>query len=705
MSNPIVYKDPKQPVAARVEDLLARMTVEEKVGQMCQHDGRDQLAKYFHEQHNGSFLQILGDDTKQAVELARGSRLGIPVLLAVDAIHGHSFWPGATIFPTQLGISCSWNPEIIEKMGEVTAREMRHTGVAWTFAPVLCIARDLRWGRIGETFGEDPLLIGDFACAMIHGLQGDDLADPDKVLACAKHYAGYSETQGGRDASESDCSRRKLRSYFLPPFERAVQAKVGSFMTGYQSTEGVPMTANKWALRTVLRDEWKSDAMLVTDWDTVRSLVETQKICADFKAAAKLAVECGNDMIMTTTEFFQGCLDALADGSLEMRYVDEAVRRILTVKFKLGLFEDDRMADPGAAQVGTAPDRMHALRAAQESLVLLENDGLLPLGDMAGKKILVVGRNADDPIVQCGDWSLGTGQANAPRQHPRECTITPLDALKTAYPGQVTYRRNGDGPFFDADLIVAVVGDSPEYWGEWRSTATLELQDGQNEMLAKVAASGKPFVLVLLASKPQILPELPRRLANAVIAQFSPGMLGGQALVDALQGAVNPGGRLTVSMPRHIGQSPVNYMQLRGQHGATYADMPQQPLYVFGEGKSYTAFAYEAAELDRKQYGADDVLELKVRVRNTGARDGVEVVQAYVSDLVTSVTWVDEELKGYARLAIPAGETRTATIRIQAASCSLVDADGVRKVEPGEFELRIGPDSRTFRHKLRFEIR
>ena len=706
MAEYVLYRDPKQSVAARVEDLLSRMTVEEKVGQLAQHDGRDRLEQFLKEQHNGSFLQILGEDAGRAIELARKTRLGIPLLLGIDAIHGHSFWPGATIFPTQLGMACTWDREVIEKMGEITAREMRWTGVCWTFAPVLCIARDPRWGRVGETFGEDPTLIGDFACAMIHGLQGDDLSDPDRVLACAKHYVGYSETQGGRDASEGDTSHRKLRSYFLPPFERAARTGVGSFMTGYQSTEGVPMTVNRWALRTVLRDEWGYEGFLVTDWCTVSNLVVRQKICADYKEAAARAVTCGNDLIMATCEFYQGCLDALADGSLELKYVDEAVRRLLTVKFKLGLFEDDRMPDleRARARTGTPEHRAWALRAARESLVLLENRGLLPLGDLTGRKILVVGRNADDPLVQCGDWSLGTGQANGGGQHPRACTVTPVDALKEAFPGQVEYRPHGEGPLFDADLIVAVVGDNPAYWGEFRSTATLELPDGQNELLQKVAESGRPYVVVLLASKPLILPELIRRDAGAVILQFSPGMLGGQALVEALTGKLNPSGRLTISFPRHAGQLPVYYMQVRGQHGERYADLSQSPVYAFGEGRSYTTFAYEQVELDREVYGMADTLKLEVTVRNTGERDGVEVVQAYVSDLVTSVTWVDEELKGYARLEIPAGETRTARIEIPAAACSLVDAEGVRVVEPGEFELRVGPSSRSFARVLRFRI-
>ena len=696
MSESMLYKDPSQPIEARVEDLLKRMTLEEKVGQMVQLDGRVELERFFKEQHPGSFLQILGNDCRPAIELARSSRLGIPVLLGVDAIHGHSFWPGSTIFPTQLGISSSWDVEVIREMGRITAAEMRYTGVAWTFAPVLCITRDLRWGRVGETFGEDPLLIGRFALAMIRGLQGTDMSDPDHVLACAKHYTGYSETQGGRDASEADISMRKLRSYFLPPFEQAARNGVGSFMTGYQSMEGVPMTANRKLLREVLKDEWGFEGLLVTDWNTVGQLVRGQKICPDFKHAAKTAVEAGNDLIMSTPEFYQGCLDAVHEGMLDEKLIDDAVRRILRVKFKLGLFEDDRYPDPEKAnrRAGTPEHRAWALRAAREGLVLLKNNGILPLNGV--RKIAVIGPNADNPVNQCGDWSLGTGQANQKAQHPRSCTVTPLDALRQKF--EVVDPS-------EAELIVAVVGDRPDFWGEWKSTATLELQDGQNELLLKLAEGEKPFVTVMISSKPLLLPEMVREKSAAIIQQFSPGMLGGQALAEALTGELNPSGRLTVSIPYHVGQQPIHYLQVRGQHGDKYADMTQRPCWEFGYGLSYTTIEYVDAKLADDTCGIRDTLKCRVTLRNTGDRDGIEIVQAYVSDLVTSATWVDQELKEYARVEIPAGESREIELEIPAAACSIVNAKGERVVEPGEFELRIGKSSLDIQARLKFSIR
>ncbi len=708
MTSGLPYRDPTRTIDERIDDLLGRMTIEEKIGQMLQLDGRVNLEEEFKEKHPGSFLQILGEDVIRATHLARESRLGIPLLFGVDAIHGHSFWPGATIFPTQLGMACSWNETLMEEAAAITAREMRNTGPAWTFSPVLCLTHDLRWGRVGETFGEDPYLIGRFAAAMIRGYQGDDLSLPDKVVACAKHYAGYSETQGGRDASEADLSQRKLRSYFLPPFEQAARAGVCTYMTGYQSMEGLPSTANRWLLREVLKDEWGFDGFLVTDWNNVGSMVRSQKICADFREAAALAIECGNDLIMATPEFYHGALDALDAGLVSEELVDDAVRRILRIKFRLGLFEDDRMPDLEAIEVGRTEDRNVALQAARESIVLLKNDKLLPLNESKLKKIAVLGPNTDDTIAQLGDWSAGTGQANAEKVkcHPRETVVTLLDGLRERFAGELVYER-GCGILEpeldkipaavkaaeDADVAVVVVGDCRQLWGEWQSTATLELQGGQIELLDAIAETRTPMIVALVHSKPAVLPQSALEAA-AIVELFSPGMLGGQAFAEILMGDVNPSGRLTISVPYHVGQQPVFYSQVRGQHGNQYADMTQQPAFAFGEGLSYTSFEYGELTLEEEVLQQDDSLRATVAVTNTGDCAGVEVVQAYVSDLVTSATWVDKELKAFERVSIPAGETKVVRIAIPINQCSLVNARGERVVEPGEFELLVGKSSR-----------
>jgi len=340
-----LYLDPEASTEARVEDLLSRMTLPEKVGQMLQLDGRQDLAEAVGSRLAGSILHPPPTRTVEAIELARRTRLGIPLLIADDCIHGHSFWPGATIFPTQLAMACTWDPDLVHDVARAAATEVAATGIHWTFSPVLCITRDLRWGRVDETFGEDPFLIGELASAMVRGYQGDGLDDHTAILATAKHFAGYSETQGGRDASESDISHRKLRSWFLPPFERVAREGCRTFMLGYQSMDGVPITLNRWLLNDVLKQEWGFTGTLVTDWDNVGRMVWEQRVCADLVDAAAQAVRAGNDLVMTTPGFFEGAQAAVEQGRIAEKEIDAAVRRILRLKFELGLFENPRAPD------------------------------------------------------------------------------------------------------------------------------------------------------------------------------------------------------------------------------------------------------------------------------------------------------------------------------------------------------------------------
>ncbi|WP_226996811.1 glycoside hydrolase family 3 protein [Tessaracoccus aquimaris] len=374
------YLDASRPAAERVADLLSRMTVEEKVGQMMQLDARDDLDQLVLERHVGSILHTSPERVLRAHELTGRTRLRIPLLVGEDCIHGHSFWEGATIFPTQLGMAASWSPELVERVARVTAVEVAATGIHWTFSPVLCITRDLRWGRVDETFGEDPFLIGELASAMVRGYQGDGLADERAILATAKHFAGYSETQGGRDASEADLSRRKLRSWFLPPFERVAREGTGTFMLGYQSTDGVPITVNDWLLTDVLRGEWGYTGMLITDWDNVGRMVWEQQVQPDYAHASAAAVKAGNDMIMTTPGFYQGALDAIDQGLLRESDLDRAVARVLRVKFDLGLFENPRRPDAEriAAEIATPEHEAVNVEVTRRSIVLLSNDGVLP---------------------------------------------------------------------------------------------------------------------------------------------------------------------------------------------------------------------------------------------------------------------------------------------------------------------------------------
>jgi beta-glucosidase len=716
------YRDASLSVDERVEDLLARMTLAEKAGQMLQLDARQDVKEAVAGKFAGSILHASPERMLEAIDLAARTRLGIPLIAAEDCIHGHGFWPGATVFPIQLAMAASWDADLVERAARVTAIEASATGIHWTFSPVLCITRDLRWGRVDETFGEDPHLIGELGAAMIRGYQAEG------ILATAKHFAGYSETQGGRDASEADLSPRKLRSWFLPPFERAAREGCKVFMLGYQSIDGVPITANKWLLNDVLKDEWGFTGTLVTDWDNVGRMVWEQQVCADIAEAAAVAVKAGNDIVMTTPDFFEGAQEAVARGLLTEAEIDAAVRRILRLKFEFGLFEDPRApsAERQAAVIGHADHAALNLEVARRSLVLLKNDGTLPLKN--AKTVAIVGPNADDPRSQLGDWAGNSGQIDwMPQGHPRETIETVLDGFRALAPEDwtITTARGAEiqrlvpdplGEFFPdgqprppvaesapadpaliakaADHVVAVVGDTVELTGESRSTATLELQGGQLALLEALAATGTPLVVVLLNGKPAALP--PSVLdAAAIVQAFNPGMRGGRALAELLLGHIEPSGRMPLSAARHVGQQPVYYNQLRGQHGERYADLTQDPLFAFGEGLSYTTITYSDLVVEQPELAASGTLKATIKVTNGGTRPARETVQAYISDLVTSVTWAERELKAYRQVELEPGQSVTVTLEIPVSDCTLVTADGRRVVEAGDFDLLVGPSSRT----------
>lgn len=762
------YKNPDLPVEDRIADLLGRMTLEEKVGQMMQLDARSgELEDLIVNRHVGSILHTSPEDLPRAVDLVNTkTRLNIPLVIGDDCIHGYSFWPGATIFPEQLGMAVSWDPEKIEAAGRVTAEEVSCTGVHWTFSPVLCIARDTRWGRVGETFGEDPYLIGELASSIVKGYQGGAKAgEPlakDAILACAKHFAGYSETQGGRDASEADLSHRKLESWFLPPFERVAKEGCGTFMLGYESIEGVPVTFNKWLLSDKLRGAWNYQGTLITDWDNVGRSVWEQKIKPDYVHAAADAVKAGNDLVMTTPQFYEGAIEAVKTGLLEESLIDAAVSRILALKFRLGLFEDPRLpdADRIKAVIGSEAHRNVNIDLTRESVALLANNGALPFNAKAAKRIAVVGPLADDAQTQLGDWAGNSGQVNwMPEGHPRNMITTVLDGFKqlAGDNAEVTYARGAnivdlvpdpEGEFYpdgqprphvaipaavdqklideavaqarESDLVVAVVGDVVQLIGEGCSTATLDLQGGQNAMLdalGQVAKeTGKPLVVVLISSKPQILPasvigEMPTAanvradgsvigrgagaLASALLWAPSPGMEGGRAIAEIILGITEPSGRLPITFPRHVGQLPVYYNQIRGQHGNRYADLTQDPAFAFGEGLSYTTFVYGEPEITNgPTFGEEDTMHARIELTNTGSRPGTEVVQAYISDVVTSYSWTDRELKAFKRVTLQPGESMTVEFDIPVSACTIVDPQAERIVEPGEFELLLGHSSR-----------
>ena len=694
-------------IKARVEELLARMTLEEKAAQMIQVPypfvGREESLRWAR-LGAGSFLHVLGDEAREVQQTAiRESRLGIPVIFGIDAIHGHGLNDHATIFPTQLAAACSWNPELVRTMGEVTAREVATDGLHWTFSPVLCLGRDTRWGRVNETFGEDPYLAGVMGAAIIRGYQGEDMGDDEHILACAKHYIGYGEAVGARDSCDTEMTYRKLREVFLPPFRAAVEAGVGSIMTAYGSIDGTPFTIDPVSLKDILRGELGFDGFVVTDWDNVNSLVRRQHVCETPEEASVLAANAGNDMIMTSTEFYQAVLNAVRDGQVKEAVLDDAVRHILTVKFRMNLFEKPEKTGR-AGCFGCEEHLLQAKEAADRSLVLLKNDGILPLKGV--KKVAVIGPNADDIRAQYGDWTYFTH----PRLNLEHKPVRPyatvregMEALCAERGVECVYHRGCsvlEGEYEDiagavdcakdADAIVLVVGDVIPQIGEEKDRAVLELSGRQMELFDSLRALGVPVITVLVASKPLALGRAATD-ADAFICAFNGGMFGGEAVARAVFGVINPSGRLPISFPRASGQVPVYYNSLPGWHcqaGKGYCDLPDTPLYAFGEGMGYSRFAYSDFAFDKESFRA------RIKVTNAGEIAGTETVQVYFNDVVSSVITPSKQLIAFRQLTLDPGESAVVEFALTREDFSLINRKEERVTEPGEFELMIGHSSR-----------
>lgn len=759
------YQDSKAPVEERVADLLGRMTIEEKVGQMMQLPAnRPGMMDLLEQQHIGSYLHCTGSMMRELQERAEKTRLGIPLIFGIDAIHGHCFEPDGTVFPTQLATACSWDRATAHTMGAVTAREVRACGLHWTFSPVLCVGRDPRWGRVDETFGEDPWLVGELGADLIAGYQGlplptrpgvpgahtegpPDFAREDAILACAKHYAAYGESTGGRDAYEAEVSRRKMLSLFLPPFEKVVRRSgCATLMAGYQTIDGLPCSANPWLLREVPKDGWAMDGFIVTDWNNVGSLHDKQHVAESTKEAAYLAIVAGNDMIMSTPEFYADALELLEEGRIDPAMIDDSVTRILRAKFRLGLFDAMRHADHDRRThvVGAEDHHEAALEAARRTPVLLKNDAfagapVLPIDPTRTRRVLLTGPNADDVVAQLGDWSFGSMQAGASDEGFHRAQTTTLragisaraqaDGVTVEYlPGVPDVGRLPGDPIpaeaqdivdppltagereeidravsaaEHADLLVAVVGDTLKQHGEFHDRGLLSPGRGQEALVEELSRTGKPLVVVFLASKPLAIRGVKDR-SHAILCAFNPGEAGGRAVAEILFGDVNPSGKLPISFPVHEGQLPVYYNKYEGWHARNdgsmggaerYIDLPEEPLFAFGEGMSYTTFEYSNLVVDTPTLDRSD-LRVRVTVANTGQRDGTEVVQLYVRDLVSSVTRPVKELRGFERVTIPAGTSAEVGLTVAFDELGLVDQDLVRRVEAGEFEVMVGPSSK-----------
>lgn len=732
------YKNTKLSIDARVEDLLTRMTLEEKVGQLIQLPGNSLATPEACQAGRlGSVLSVVGADTLPFQEAALQSRLGIPLVFGIDAVHGHTMWHEAAVFPSQLGLSCAWDTQLCEQVARVTAKEMAYNGVHWTFSPILCLPRDLRWGRVGETFGEDALLIERLGVAMIRGYQGERLDAKDSVAACAKHYVGYGDSDGGRDASDSWHSLRTLRSVFLPPFEAAAKAGCATFMSAYHCIDGTPLVFNRQLLTTVLRDEWSWEGLMVTDWDIVGRMHKDRKICASTAESAARALRAGNDLIMTSPSFYEDTLANLAAGTVAHAAVDEACRRVLRLKFKLGLFENPRLADreQSALACKDPAHRELALESARKSLVLLKNRGVLPLKKAEACTLAVIGPNADDWLAMTGDWALSAGQNQGERDvYPDKHIVTVLEGLRRAvgskitlkhalgcgieaiawdgYPPKWTRLPAGDGLreampekiaaavtlANQADQVVLVLGDHIHtYAGESKSTATLTLPEGQLELFNALLQTGKPLIVVLATTKPLAIPEIAAK-ADAILLAHSPGMEGGTAIAEALFGEFNPSGRLTLSWPHHVGQTPVRYDQACGAHQAGYPDLPGaglEALYPFGFGLSYSSVKYRNLKIENPCLAEGETLRASVSVRNTGNRATTETVQVYLNDNYTSVSWPRRKLKTWQKVQLEGGEEKRLLIELPFEALALYNEEGLPVVELGGFELEVGGSSRT----------
>ncbi len=704
---------------AFVDALLARMTIAEKVGQLVQgRGGADETGPAAAGTNEaavragavGSFLGITGAERTcalQRVAVERG-RLGIPLLFAYDVVHGLR-----TIFPMPLAEAASWNLDAIERAARIAAIEATAAGVHWTYAPMVDVTRDPRWGRIVEGAGEDPWLGARIAAARVRGFQGDDAASDDTLLATAKHFVAYGAATGGRDYDMADLSERTLRSVYLPPFEAAVEAGVASVMVAFNAVNGVPAHGNRELLTGVLRDELGFDGSIVSDYDGVRELI-VHGVAADAEDAAAIAFDAGVDIDMVSGLYADGLPRALADGRTDAAAIDIAVARVLRMKYRLGLFDDPyRYCDTLRERARTLKPahRRAARELATESLVLLQNrNDLLPL-DLEGRRIALIGPLADAARPMLGGWSMA-GRADE--------TVSILEGLRAALPDSATLTHvvGGDVRGDDtsgiptaveaarnSDVVVLVVGETPDMSSEANNRTSLDLPGVQDELARAVVRTGTPTVAVLVNGRPLGLEWLDRH-AGAVLEAWFPGSEAGHAVADVLTGAVNPSGKLPVTVPRNVGQIPIHYAALRSgrpwtdgqRYVVRYIDSPASPLYPFGHGLSYTSFAYDELRLDTAVLEPGGSIEVSARIANTGARVGTEIVQLYVADPVATIARPVRELRGFERVTLAPGESRRVRFELRAEDLAYPvlawpERDPVRIAEAGDFTVHVSPSS------------
>jgi beta-glucosidase len=730
-----LYLDPLQPTEKRIDDLMKRMTLEDKVYQMNQFVGLDHMkqgnpdddkenndaqgfyktlsvndvSKMCEEGKIGSFLHVLtAKEANYLQELALKSPLKIPVLIGIDAIHGNALVSGTTVYPSPIGLASTWDDDFLYSIGKQTAKEMRATGSHWTFTPNIDILRDPRWGRVGETLGEDPFMVGNMGAAMIHGFQQGDFTGTQKVIACAKHLIGGGESINGLNAAPADISMRTLREVHLPPYKKAIDAGLYSIMAAHNEINGVPSHMSKWLMTNVLRNEWNFKGFYVSDWLDIERIDKLHHVAQDMKEASFLSVDAGMDMHMHGPEFTDAIIASVKEGKLSINRVNDACRKILTAKFKLGLFEN-RFVDleKKGELLFTEEHKATALESARKGIILLKNNGILPLPETTSKKkIFVTGPNANNQSI-LGDWHA---------VQPDENVITIYEGIKAL--GETKgYAVN----FFDsgenirkiqsfkiqeaaekaknADYAIVVVGDnSMRYkWkdktaGENMGRAHLDLFGKQLELVQAIKKTGTPVIIVLVNGKPISEPWLEKNIP-AILESWEPGNLGGQAVAEILFGDVNPSGKLPLTVARSVGQLRMIYNHKPSAYFHKYADEKKTPLYPFGFGLSYTKYSYNAPKMSSKTFKQNQAITVTVEVTNSGEIDGEEIVQLYIRDKVSSATRPVKELKGYQRVALKAGETKTVSFTIDAESLAFYDINMAYCVEPGEFMIMTGSSS------------
>lgn len=712
-------QDKNTEIENKVETLLHKMTLEEKLGQMNQLSPWDfeDLAKRVRKGEVGSILNVVNPEEVNKIQkiAVEESRLGIPLIVSRDVIHGYK-----TIFPIPLGQAATFNPEVVKEGARVAAIEASADGIRWTFAPMIDVARDPRWGRIAESCGEDPYLNAVMGTAMIKGYQGDSLNDPTAIAACAKHFVAYGAAEGGRDYNSTFIPERVLRNVYLPPFKAAADAGCATFMTSFNDNNGVPSTANSFVLKDVLRKEWKYDGMVVTDWASALEMVN-HGFCTDGKDAAEKSVNAGVDMEMVSETFIQNLKQSIAENKVSIETIDNAVRNILRLKFRLGLFDNPYVVTPQTVKYAEK-HLQTAKTAAEQSVILLKNENqTLPFTDKI-KTLAVIGPMADAPYEQMGTWVF---------DGEKEHTQTPLTAIKKMYGDKVKilfekgldYSRDKNTAGIaravnaarQADAVVVFVGEESILSGEAHSLANLNLQGAQSQLIKELAATGKPVVTVVMAGRQLVIAD-EVKVSDAMLYSFHPGTMGGPAIADILFGKVNPSGKTPVTFPRMSGQVPIYYAQHKTGRPANptemlideipveagqtsvgcrsfYLDAGNSPLFPFGYGLSYTTFEYSNLSLASDKLTAQDTLSISFTLKNTGKYDGTEVVQLYVQDKVGSVTRPVKELKRFQRVTLKAGESTQVSLSLPVSELAFWGYDMNYTVEPGDFTLWVGTNS------------